>query len=80
MTLTHTIAAAMFSLLPVAPLVAIADDESDWLVVDDFGRPDSLYHGDGWESLNPGYWQIADGGLRRRIQTSGIGYTSWAPS
>lgn len=40
-------------------------------VVDDFDRPDSLYHGDGWESLNPGYWQIQAGALRRRLTNYG---------
>ncbi|MCP4250484.1 MAG: hypothetical protein GY778_25860, partial [bacterium] len=47
---------------------------------DEFDRADSLYHGDGWESLNPGYWQVQDGALRRRFQTSGIGLPGWAPS
>lgn len=41
------------------------------VVVDDFSRPDSLYHGDGWESLNPGYWQIENGALRRRLTNYG---------
>ncbi|NRB76931.1 MAG: twin-arginine translocation signal domain-containing protein, partial [Verrucomicrobiales bacterium] len=27
-------------------------------LVDDFSRADSLFHGSGWESLNPGYWKI----------------------
>ncbi len=39
--------------------------------VDDFRRPDSLYHGDGWESLNPGYWKVQGGALRRRLQNRG---------
>jgi len=42
-----------------------------FVLVDDFGRPDSLFHGAGWESLNPGYWRIQDGKLRRR--TSNVG-------
>jgi len=36
-----------------------------------FPKTDSLYHGDGWESLNPGYWQIQDGALRRRFHHYG---------
>lgn len=40
-------------------------------VVDSFSRPDSLYHGDGWESLNPGYWKIENGALRRRLKNVG---------
>lgn len=59
---------------------ATAVAETNWAVVDDFERPDSLYHGDGWESLNPGYWQIQDHTLRRRFQTRGTAYTTWAPS
>ena len=36
-----------------------------------FRRPDSLYHGDDWETLNPGYWSIRDNALRRRIHNFG---------
>ncbi len=36
-----------------------------------FERPDSLYHGDEWESLNPGYWKVQDSALRRRIHNYG---------
>lgn len=43
----------------------------DLSLVDDFAREDSLYHGSGWESLNPGYWQIKDGALRRRVSNLG---------
>ena len=46
--------------------------ESSFLCVDDFQRPDSAYHGDGWESLNPGYWRIEDQALRRRLNNVGM--------
>lgn len=36
-----------------------------------FQRPNSYYHGDEWESLNPGYWKIEDNALRRRIHNYG---------
>lgn len=36
-----------------------------------FGGPDSLFHGPGWETLNPGFWQIKDGALRRRLSNVG---------
>ena len=36
-----------------------------------FDRPDSLYHGDEWESLNPGYWEVRGKALRRRIHSFG---------
>lgn len=32
-----------------------------------FVGPDSLCHGPGWDSLNPGYWQIKSNALRRRL-------------
>jgi len=41
------------------------------LVVDDFDRSDSFYHGDDWESLNPGYWMLETHALRRRVHTRG---------
>ena len=37
----------------------------------DFGSQDSLVAGHNWESLNPGYWQIKDGALRRRLKNVG---------
>lgn len=40
-------------------------------VVDDFQRVNSFYHGDGWESLNPGYWKLENNALRRRLHTRG---------
>ena len=36
-----------------------------------FDGPDSLVHPPEWESLNPGYWQVKDGALRRRIKNYG---------
>lgn len=36
-----------------------------------FTGPDSLFHGHGWESLNPGYWQIKNNALRRRLTNVG---------
>ncbi len=43
----------------------------DLVLVDDFERADATYHGDGWESLNPGYWQVESGSLRRRLDNVG---------
>jgi hypothetical protein len=59
---------------------AVAAGEEPWIDVDAFDRPDSFYAGDGWESLNPGYWMVRDGALRRRVDDRGAAYTSWAPS
>ena len=44
---------------------------SDWQTLDNFQRKDSLYHGDDWESLNPGYWEIKDNSLIRRLKNVG---------
>jgi hypothetical protein len=41
------------------------------ILVDDFARPDSLYHGDGWETLNPGCWKIENHALHRRLRNRG---------
>ncbi len=40
-------------------------------VIDDFARSNSLFHGSEWESLNPGYWKVEDGALRRRLKNYG---------
>ena len=40
-------------------------------VVDNFQRGDSLYLGDGWESINPGYFEIQKRTLRRRLHNVG---------
>ena len=36
-----------------------------------FDRPDSNYHGHQWQTLNPGFWKIENGALRRRLQNYG---------
>lgn len=41
------------------------------IVVDDFDRADGLYHGHQWETLNPGFWKIEGGSLRRRLHNEG---------
>ena len=44
---------------------------TSWKLVDDFKRENTLYHGDDWESLNPGYWQIKNNTLCRRVRNVG---------
>ena len=34
-------------------------------------KTESLCHGPGWETLNPGYWKIENGSLRRRFNNYG---------
>ncbi|MFN3193244.1 MAG: hypothetical protein ACE361_22220 [Aureliella sp.] len=36
-------------------------------IADQFSRADSMFHGEQWESLNPGFWKIKNGALRRRL-------------
>lgn len=56
-----------FLVLFLTPIVLSAD----WQTVDDFERPDSRYHGHGWESMSPGYWKVENGALRRRLKNLG---------
>ena len=57
-----------------------AGQQGNWTVVDDFNRPDSLYHGDGWETINPGYWKITGRALRRKLHNIGDrNPTDWFP-
>ena len=55
----------------VEPLAAIAAATPREMRVDDFARADSLHAGDAWESLNPGYFQIAGRALRRKLHNLG---------
>jgi hypothetical protein len=41
------------------------------VTIDNFERPDALHVGDQWESINPGYWQIQDESMRRRLTHRG---------
>ena len=50
---------------------AVAANNPGTVLVDDFDRPDELYHGDGLETLNPGYWKIENKTLRRRLKNVG---------
>jgi hypothetical protein len=36
-----------------------------------FDRDNSNYHGHRWETLNPGFWKIENGALRRRLKNYG---------
>ena len=57
-------AAAVGRLAPSSALAQRADRIQ-------FNQPDSLVAPPDWESLNPGYWQIKDGALRRRFGNYG---------
>jgi len=45
--------------LPVATTISAANS------------PDSLYHGHSWQTLNPGFWKVENGALRRRMKNYG---------
>ena len=55
----------------VPPLGAAVACAQDFRLVDDFTRPDTLYHGHAWETLNPGYWKVENNALRRRLTNVG---------
>ena len=61
--------ALLVVLLAVSPRATALAQE--FVTVDDFARADSLYHGSDWETLNPGYWKIENGALRRRLTNVG---------
>ena len=65
-----SLSAAVASALPIRASAAFKASGAA-VVVDGFDRLDSLYHGDGWESMNPGYWQIKGGALRRKLHNRG---------
>ena len=54
-----------------ATAVATASTQAGRAHAVSFDRPDSLYHGDEWETLNPGYWRLRANALRRRIHNYG---------
>ncbi len=53
---------------PPAPLTAAGGRT---IVIDDFSRDDALGLGNGWESVNPGYWRIENQRMRRRLENAG---------
>lgn len=54
-----------------APVIAEATTAQPAATAAVFAGPDSLVHPGNWESLNPGYWQIKNGALRRRLTNVG---------
>jgi hypothetical protein len=61
----------VLGVLTVLALSGAGGWSQDLTLVDDFDRPDTLYHGHHWETLNPGYWKIQDSALRRRLENIG---------
>ena len=59
----------------VAFLIAIVQTygavAEEGILVDDFQRPNSLYHGGEWESLTPGFWKLEGNSLRRQFDNTG---------
>lgn len=62
--------AAAASAIPVLSSVASSQDATG-VQVTSFATADSLVHGPEWESINPGYWKVSGGSLRRRLTNVG---------
>ena len=52
---------------PSGTLPRAVSEYSDIRVLDAFDRPNSTYIGNDWETLNPGFWKIKNGVLRREL-------------
>ncbi len=65
-----SLSSAAITLFPVSQLFANTSDEG-FPFVEKFTAPDTLYHGDQWESLNPGYWQVKNKAIRRKLVNVG---------
>ncbi|MDE0863853.1 MAG: alkaline phosphatase D family protein [Rubripirellula sp.] len=57
--------------LPLSNSLADAADPATPLGVYHFGGANADFHGHQWQTLNPGYWKIEGGALRRRLQNYG---------
>lgn len=57
-------------LVTLSGLTSLSQAEEVQTTVD-FKQKDSMVHPEGWESLNPGYWQIKNNALRRRLHNLG---------
>jgi hypothetical protein len=62
-----TLAAAGPSLLGVATKTTLPVATK----ISHVSNPDSFYHGHSWQTLNPGFWKIENGALRRRMKNYG---------
>ena len=69
--MSKTVDRRLFLKAAAATVVAKATLPSGHAAAVSFDQADSLYHGDEWETLNPGYWQIKNNSLRRRIHNFG---------
>lgn len=63
-------AAALTSMAPVSGLAQTEQGDGSAHVIR-FEGPDSLVHGQDWETLNPGFWQVKGAALRRRLANYG---------
>ena len=71
-TVGATGAALAASALPPHPALLSTFNSAKSLETEyQFDRPNSNYHGQQWQTLNPGFWKIENGALRRRLQNYG---------
>ncbi|MFT5301698.1 MAG: hypothetical protein ACI87E_000139 [Mariniblastus sp.] len=68
-TAAATSAAMAVSMVPSA--VTGATNPSRSFTQFNFAQSDSRVHGSDWQTLNPGYWKIENGALRRRLSNYG---------
>ena len=61
----------LFNFFNTILLLANEKNHQETVLVDEFKRPDSLFHGEMWEGLNPGFWKIEKNALRRRLTNFG---------
>lgn len=67
-----TSAALAASTLPVHPMTSLSHNSINSIETEyQFDRPNSNYHRQQWQTLNPGFWKIEKGALRRRLQNYG---------
>lgn len=64
-------ATSAFASLPATASGSPADQSGNQTAVYRFTGPDTDFHGHQWQTLNPGFWKVEEGALRRRLQNYG---------
>ncbi len=65
------LAASAAATIPIASPESVSAKERSVPCVYRFAGPDSDFHGNQWQTLNPGFWKIEAGSLRRRLHNYG---------
>ena len=64
-------AAASLAGSPLDNAICAESENTNSITNFNFEKPNSLFHGHDWETLNPGFWKIENGALRRRLKNYG---------